>query len=90
MVYPLSHHSFDMFLLVHLSILGTSKGTRGPFLETPGNLTDPKSYFEIKVSRKLGCVLTSNEVHFVSLADNFIVQFSNLLKLSSGMENKTA
>ena len=90
MVYPLSHYSFDMFLLVHLSILGTSKGNRGPFLEAPGNLTGPKSYFAIKVSRKLGCVLTSNEVHFVSLADNFIVQFSNLLKLSSGMENKTA
>ena len=24
--------------------------------------TGPKSYFEIKVSRKVGCVLTSNEV----------------------------
>ena len=48
-------------------------GARGPFLETPGNLTGPKSYFEIKVSRKVGCVLTFNEVHFVSLADNFTV-----------------
>ena len=63
---------------------------RGPFLERPGNLTGPKSYFEIKVSRKVECVLTSNEVHFVSLADNFTVQFSNTLKLPSGMENKTA
>ena len=62
--------------------------SRGPFLETPGNLTDPKSYFEIKVSRKLGCVLTSNEVHFVSLADNLTVQFLKLLKLSSEMEKK--
>ena len=53
----------------------------GHVLEAPGNLTGPKSYFEIKVSRKVGCVLTSNEVHFVSLADNFTVQFSNLLKL---------
>ena len=35
----------------------------------------------ISVSRKVGRVLTSNEVHFVSLADNFTVQFSNLLKL---------
>ena len=33
-------------------------GSRGPFLERPGNLTGPKSYFEIKVSRKVGCVLT--------------------------------
>ena len=62
----------------------------GLFRERPGNLTGPKSYFEIKMSGKVGCVLTSNEVHFVSLADNFITQFSNLLKLSSGMENKTA
>ena len=45
----------------------------GLFLESPGNLTGPKSYFEIKVSRKLRCVLISNEVNFVSLADNFTV-----------------
>ena len=57
--------------------------TWGPFLERPDNLTGPKSYFEIKFSRKVGCALTSNEVHFVSLADNFTVQFSNLLKLLS-------
>ena len=63
---------------------------RGPFLESPGNLTGPKSYFEIKVSRKVECVLTSNEVHFVSLADNFTVQISKLLKIVSLMENKTA
>ena len=42
----------------------------GPFLERPGKLTGPVSYFEIEVSRKVGCVLTSNEVHFVSLAEN--------------------
>ena len=47
--------------------------TRGPFLERPGKLTGPISYFEIEVSRKVGCVLTSNEVHFVSLAGNFTV-----------------
>ena len=64
--------------------------TLGPFLERPDNLTGPKSYFEIKLSRKIGSVLTSNEVQFVYLADNFAVQFSSLLKLSSGMENKTA
>ena len=43
-------------------ILRTHKVTRGPFLERPGNLMGPKSYFEIKVSRKVWCVLTSNEV----------------------------
>ena len=31
-----------------------NKGLWGPFLERRGNLTGPKSYFEIKVSRKLG------------------------------------
>ena len=46
---------------------------RGPFLERPGKLTGLLSYFEIEISRKVGCVLTSNEVHFVPLADNFIV-----------------
>ena len=55
----------------------------GPFLETPGNLTGPKSYFENEVSRKKEGVLTSNEVYFVSLAENFSVEFSKLLKLSS-------
>ena len=45
----------------------------GLFLERPGKLTGPVSYFEIKVSRKVGCVLTSNEVHFLSLAENFTV-----------------
>ena len=53
----------------------------GPFLEAPGKLTGPESEFEIKVSRKVGRVLTFDEVHFVSLADNFTVHFSNLLKL---------
>ena len=53
----------------------------GPFLERPGNLPGPESDFDIKVSRKVGCVLTSDEVHFVSLADNFTVQLSNFLKL---------
>ena len=53
--------------------LGRKTRARGPFLERPGKLTGLVSYFEIKVSRKLGCVLASNEVHFVSLAENFTV-----------------
>ena len=36
--------------------------TKSPFLERPGNLTGPISFFEMKVSRRVGCVLTSNEV----------------------------
>ena len=80
------------FLLLFFFWTAMSRGnqknvTWDPFLEAPGNLTGPKSYFEIKLSRKVGWVLTSNEVHFVSLADDFTVQFSNLLKLPSGMEN---
>ena len=47
--------------------------TGGPFLERNGNLTGPVSYFEIEISRKVGCVLTSNEVYFVSLTGNFTV-----------------
>ena len=45
----------------------------GPFLERPGKLTGPVSYFEIEVSRKVGRVLIYNEVHFVSLAENSTV-----------------
>ena len=48
-------------------------GPRGPFLERPGKLTGPVSYFEIEVSREVESVLTSNEVHFVSLPENFTV-----------------
>ena len=47
--------------------------SRDPFLERPGKLTGLVSYFKIKVSRKVGCVLASIEVHFVSLAENFTV-----------------
>ena len=49
--------------------------TWSPFLERPGNLTGPESDFDVKVSRKGGRVLTLDEVHFVSLADNLNVQF---------------
>ena len=48
---------------------------RGPFLERPGKLTGPVSYFEIEVSRKVGSVLTSNEVHFVSSAETLLHNF---------------
>ena len=41
------------------------------FLKVP--LTGPKSFFEIKVLKKVGHVLTCNKVDVVSLADNFTV-----------------
>ena len=62
-------------------------GARGPFLERPGKLKGPVSYFEIEVSRKVGCVLTSNEVHFVSLAENFTANFQKFC--NSHLERKT-
>ena len=37
---------------------------RGPFLLAPGNLTGPESDFEIKVSRKVGRVLTFDKSIF--------------------------
>ena len=40
----------------------------GPFLERPGNLTGPKSQFVIKVLRKVGHVLTFNEVGSIFVA----------------------
>ena len=88
---------WEYWVLFHLeNILSQSirylnmKGVWGLFLESPSNLTGLASCFEIKVERKVGCVLTSNEVHFVSLADNFAAPFSKLLKLPSLMESKTA
>ena len=41
--------------------------------------------YSIDMLSVVGYVLTSNNVHFVSLADNFTVQFSNLLKLPYGI-----
>ena len=57
----------------HVRMHIASRISWGPFLERPSKLSGPVSYFEIEVSRKVGCVLTSNEVHFVSLAENFTV-----------------
>ena len=55
--------------------MNTLSETRGPFLERPGNVTVPESDFEIKALREVGCVLTSNKVHFVSLANNLVLNF---------------
>ena len=64
---------------------------RGPFLERPGKFNGPGIIFRNQILKKsMRCVLTSNEAHFVSLANNFTVPFSKLLKLPYLMENKTA
>ena len=59
----------------------------GPFLERPGKLTGPVSYFEIEASRKVGGVLTSNEVHFVSVAENCIIFKSFETPFWNGKQN---
>ena len=84
------HSRMPQGLCKAVALTTVTIGTWGLFLERPGKLTGPVSYFENEVSRKVGCILTSNEVHFVSLAENFTVQFLKVLKLPSGMENKTA
>ena len=68
-----SSHSAAEQLNSEFSTYFTSKSAWGLFLESPGNLMGRKQYFEIKVSRKEGCVLASNEVHFVAIANNFTV-----------------
>ena len=46
---------------------------QGPVLKIPANLTDLTLYFKIKSKRIEKQALTSEPVHFVSLADSFIV-----------------
>ena len=53
----------------------------GHFLENERGDLSFSSAVLISVSRKVGRVLTSDDVHVVSLADKFTVQFSNFLKL---------
>ena len=60
---------------------------RGPFLERPSNLTGPVSYFEIKFSRKVCCVLTSNEAHFFLWLIPLLYHFQNFW--NSHLEWKT-
>ena len=72
--------------IISAAISNSFSAARGPFLERPGNLTGPESDFDIKVSRKGGRVLTSDEVHFVSLYCIIFKPFET----PSKMENKTA
>ena len=66
---------------MHLNINENGAQSRTCAGRDAAPLTGPESDFDIKVSRKVGRILTFDEVHFVSLADNFTVQSSNLLKL---------
>ena len=58
--------------------------TWGPFLESPGNFTGPKSNIQIEIQMKAR-VLVSKLLHFVSLTDSFIVLDTKLLEPRSLM-----
>ena len=62
----------DLFLLLRPS--------RGPFLESPGNFSGPKSNIQIEIQRIRARVLASKLLHFVSLTDSFIMLDAKLLK----------
>ena len=55
-------------------------GPRGPFLESPGNFSGPKSNIQIEIWSIKGRVLASKLLHFVSLTDSFIMLDAKLLK----------
>ena len=54
--------------------------SRGPFLESPGNFTGPKSNIQIEIYRIRARVLANKLLHFVSLTDSFIMLDAKLLK----------
>ena len=62
----------------------------GPFLESPGNFSGPKSNIQIEIKRIRARVLASKLLHFVSLTDSFIMLDAKLLKPRSLMETETA
>ena len=63
---------------------------RGPFLESPGNFSGPKSNIQIEIKRIRARLLASKLLHFVSLTDSFIMLDAKLLKPLSLMETETA
>ena len=63
---------------------------RGPFLESPGNFSGPKSNIQIEIKRIRARLLASRLLHFVSLTDSFIMLDAKLLKPLSLMETETA
>ena len=70
--------------------LFVSARTRGPFLQSPGNFSGPKSNIQIEIKRIRARVLASKLLHFVSLTDSFIMLDAKLLKPRSLMQTETA
>ena len=60
-------------------------GPWGPFLESPGNFSDPKWDFQIEIQRMRVRVLANKLLLFVSLTDIFIMLNAKLLKPLSCM-----
>ena len=52
----------------------------GPFFESPGNFSGPKSNIPIEIQRIRAGVLASKLLHCVSLTDSFIMLNAKLLK----------
>ena len=67
-----------------------SLGPWGPFLESPGNFSGPKSNIQIEIKRIRARLLASKLLHFVSLTDSFIMLDAKLLKPRSLMTTETA
>ena len=57
----------------------------GPFLGSPGNVSGPKSDFQIEIQRIRAWVLANKLLLFVSLTDSFIMLNAKLLKPLSCM-----
>ena len=60
--------------------------SRGPFLESSGNFSGPKSNIQIEIKRIRARLLASKLLHLVSLTDSFIMLYAKLLKPRSLME----
>ena len=71
------------FLSEKIVVMGIR--SRGPFLESPGNFSGPKSNIQIEIKRIRARVLASKLLHFVSLTDSFIMLDAKLLKPRSLM-----
>ena len=59
--------------------------TWGPFLESSGNFSGPKSNFQTEKQKIRARVLVNKLLHFVSLTDSFIMLDAKLLKPLSCM-----
>ena len=74
-----------LYFVVNQIKLQRTTGAWCPFLESPGNFSDPKSNIQIEIKRIRPRVLAKKLLHFVSLTDSFIMLDAKLLKPRSLM-----